>query len=180
MERGRASAWLWVILFTIVIYATLPVAPVAWRVFARRVGNGAEIIVITSLLLTAGGVLWLSLRRAGPIAAGRIALLGAVGAVYLAIIAMVELTPAEKLHFLYYGLLAVLVYRALRLDLGGGSLLVLTVIVVAVIGLGDEVLQGIIPRRYFEWKDVALNAVSGLLATALIVILWQPDRETTP
>lgn len=175
----RARAWLWVVLFTIVIYATLPIAPVLWRIFARRAGDQAEVVVLGGLLLTAVGVLWFALRNSGPIGIGRITALAAVGVAYAAIIATVELTPAEKLHFLYYGFLAILVYRALGLDLGGGRLVLTTVIVVAVIGYGDEVLQGMIPRRHFEWKDVALNAVSGLLATALILIFKQPERDAT-
>ena len=144
--------------------------------FARRVGDGAEILVLAGLVFTGIGVSWYALRGIDSMGGWRFAALAAIATTYAAILAMVELTPAEKLHFLYYGFLAVLVYRALELDLTGGGLIITTVIVVAVIGLGDEVLQGIIPRRFFEWKDVGLNAISGLLATALIVT-FRPRTE---
>jgi hypothetical protein len=179
VEARRGAAWIRVALFTAVIYATLPVAPVVWRMFARRAGGGSEVIVLAGLVLTAFAVLSYAVRRAGPIGLGRTAAVVAVGAAYVAIIATVELTPAEKLHFLYYGALAVLVYQALKVDLAGTALVVVTILLVALIGFGDEVIQGIIPRRVFEWKDVALNAVSGLLATALILVFEAEEIESS-
>jgi len=175
----RVKAWVWVLLFTVVIYATLPVAPVLWRSFARQVGDWAEVLVVAGLVLTGVGVSWFALRNLRSVGRKRVAALVGVAAAYVVILATVELTPAEKLHFLYYGFLALLVYRALEIDLAGGSLLIATVIVVTIIGFGDEVLQGIIPRRFFEWKDVALNGVSGLLATILILVFKPVGEDAT-
>jgi hypothetical protein len=175
---SRRTAWLKVVLFTIVIYATLPVAPLLWRVFARRVGDAAEAIVLGGLLLSAIAIVVVAARNVGALSAARVASLVAIGSAYVVIIAMVELTPAEKLHFLYYGVLALLVYEALEIDLAGAGLVIATVGVVALIGFGDEVLQDIIPRRVFEWKDVALNAVSGGLATALILVFVGEDGDS--
>jgi VanZ family protein len=42
------------------------------------------------------------------------------------------------------------------------------VALVAGIGLLDEILQGYLPQRVFQWSDVALNWVGGLLGLALM------------
>jgi hypothetical protein len=174
---SRRTAWLRVALFTIVIYATLPVAPLIWRVFARRVGDAAEVFVLGGLLVSSIALVMVGARHAGALPVARIASLVAICSVYVAIIATVELTPAEKLHFLYYGMLALLVYQALEIDLAGAGLVIATIGIVALIGFGDEVIQGIVPRRVFEWKDVALNAVSGGLATGLILVFRRHERN---
>jgi VanZ family protein len=76
--------------------------------------------------------------------------------------------PAERLHLLEYGMMAVLVHRALTADRDSrladhGLALGLTIL----IGFGDETIQWILPQRFFELKDVGLNAVSGILGLAL-------------
>jgi VanZ family protein len=41
--------------------------------------------------------------------------------------------------------------------------------VVAGIGLLDELIQGYLPQRVFQWSDVALNWAGGLVGA----ILWR-------
>ena len=52
--------------------------------------------------------------------------------------------------------------------------LVLTVLV----GVGDESIQWILPQRFFEVKDVVLNAVSGVLGLLTVRFSlyggWEP------
>lgn len=171
MKSSRAAAWTQVFAFTGVIYATLPVGPRLWRAAVRGLGEWQDVVVVLALLAVFAGIVYVALRHA-PRASMRTAVgLGAVIAAYAAILALVSLTPAEKLHFLYYGVLAFLVHRSLSIDVDGGALSGLTVLLVAVIGLGDEGIQHVLPNRFFEWKDVALNGVSGALATAIILLL---------
>jgi hypothetical protein len=41
----------------------------------------------------------------------------------------------------------------------------------ALAGLGDELWQGVLPNRHFDWRDVRLNAISGALALAAAIAL---------
>ena len=81
--------------------------------------------------------------------------------------------PAERLHLLEYGLMAYLILRALQLDLTDRQAYPWSLVLTTVIGLGDEIVQWVLPGRYFEVKDVVLNMVSGGLA--LLVIRFAID-----
>lgn len=81
--------------------------------------------------------------------------------------------PQERLHYLGYGLMAAMFYVGLRDHtasltvsrhafagaLVGGS----------AIGLLDECLQIAWPRRYFDWKDVGMNALAVLLGLLVTI-----------
>lgn len=67
----------------------------------------------------------------------------------------------ERIHFLFYGLLALLYYRAFR-PLGGVPTLLCTLLAVATVGTVDEWLQWLVPVRTGDWFDVLLNSYAGL------------------
>jgi VanZ family protein len=88
--------------------------------------------------------------------------------------------PQERLHYLGYGLLAGLLYAGWRgvasaaaaTTAGGSEWLrpaLLTVLVGSGIGLLDELLQILWPRRYFDWADVLINVLS--VAVGVIVAI---------
>jgi hypothetical protein len=66
---------------------------------------------------------------------------------------------AERVHFVEYGLIAFLFYRAWRLA-GDLSSVVLPVLAGLLVGLTEEWLQWFIPVRVGELHDVALNLVA--------------------
>jgi len=78
--------------------------------------------------------------------------------------------PEEKIHFIEYGLLAFLVYRALRLDCRMIPGFILAFILVTLLGWGDEGIQHLLPNRYYQIQDVVLNSFSGFLGLILTVI----------
>lgn len=82
--------------------------------------------------------------------------------------------PEEKIHFLEYGFLAYLIYRALRLDYSKILSYTGAFILTTVLGWIDEGIQHILPNRYYQNEDVFLNSVSGVLALLLIFIF---ERE---
>ena len=69
---------------------------------------------------------------------------------------------------LEYGLLAYLILRALQLDLADRPAYSWSLVLTTIVGLGDEIIQLILPQRFFEFKDVFLNMVSGGLALLLV------------
>ena len=76
-----------------------------------------------------------------------------------------EVDAVERFHFVEYGLVTFLYYRAFR-PLGDISVLVLPVLAGLIVGTGEEWLQWFIPGRIGDMRDVFLNAaaiVSGLL-----------------
>jgi VanZ family protein len=99
------------------------------------------------------------------------------GALYAALIVSVQ-RPEEKLHFIEYGVLAGLIHAALvtrRERLKGlteWSLAamvwpgVITLLLTAALGWGDEGIQAILPNRFYDLRDVGLNVVGAVIAVA--------------
>lgn len=79
--------------------------------------------------------------------------------------------PEERIHLVQYGVLAFLIYRALSLDLSGISAYICSFGLTSLLGWLDEMLQQVTPGRFFDWKDVLLNAISTLLALTFTYIL---------
>lgn len=170
--------WTWVGLFTLFIYATLPVGRQAWRWFSGTSAFWSDNFAVAGLLLVGVWVAWAGLRRADI--APRSWLAGiSIAVAYAICLRLINLTPAEKTHFLYYGFLGFLVYRAMRQHLHGGALYVGVIAMVAAIGLGDELIQYALPGRFFEWKDVGLNAIAGTLALAVVAV-FDPGGPEPP
>ena len=89
--------------------------------------------------------------------------------------------PAEKIHLLEYVILGVLLYNALKVDLDkyDTRLYLWGCFICFVAGVIDEVIQLVLPGRFFDWKDVVLNVVSGI--TAFMVIrfnILEPRQKT--
>ena len=169
--------WIWVVLFTLFVYATLPVGPRVWRWFTSSSTFWSENLGVAGLVLVGAGAVWIAARRA-DLSLRSWVVGAAIALTYAACLRFINLTPAEKTHFLYYGFLGFLVHQAMRQHLEGSSLYAGVVALVAVIGLGDELIQYALPGRFFEWKDVGLNALSGALATAIVVQLEQPTATS--
>ena len=74
-------------------------------------------------------------------------------------------TPSgvAKIHLVQYGLLAVLILRAARLDVNLFAAYVLAPALTLIGGVGDELLQGYLPDRVGDLEDIWLNVAAALL-----------------
>ena len=72
--------------------------------------------------------------------------------------------PEEKIHFLEFGFLALLIRKCLSWDLSVKSQYMWAIAITAVIGILDEVLQFFLPLRVFDMRDIALNALAAIMA----------------
>lgn len=79
--------------------------------------------------------------------------------------------PEERFHLLQYGLLTFLCSKALPNRIQGTSRLVLTVTLVGLAGIGDELIQWIRPNRVGDLRDVLINFLAAVLAQTLITLL---------
>lgn len=90
--------------------------------------------------------------------------------VVLAVIVAFVKTHQERVHFLEYGLLAVLAGREVRdpkraLALAG------------FLGVLDEGIQFLLPMRYFDPRDIAFNVVAAAFGTAILMITRRFARD---
>ncbi len=88
-----------------------------------------------------------------------------------------EVDSVELFHFVSYGLVTLLFYRAWR-PLSDGSVFVLPILCALMVGTADEWFQWFIPNRIGELRDVFLNGAA--IATGLLFSLGldPPHRFT--
>ena len=77
----------------------------------------------------------------------------------------------ERSHLFEYGLLALLIHELLlerrRVDRGGAARpAILAILATAGFGWVDEGIQGVVPGRVYDLRDVGVNALAGLVAVA--------------
>ncbi|MBV9080047.1 MAG: VanZ family protein [Elusimicrobia bacterium] len=156
------------------IYATLPVAP-APLAFLRAHGM---LRITLDFAFAACGLAVAALlyfRRAG---AWRYAALVGVVVAYASVARHVRL-PEEQVHFIQYGLVGVLFFRAVSLHERRRPVAFALALVIAVVaGALDEFIQGHVPNRHYDPRDIYLDAVSSFLGLLVSALLPPPSSET--
>jgi VanZ family protein len=163
--------WLWAGAVVLAIYSTLGMARVVVEGLRERnllrLGVAAVIVVLALVLAV-------RLMRRQP---GRREVTAALGAALLYAVVFVLVERAEeRLHIVEYGAVGALVYLALEERRRNGrpapgASWLLAVLAATALGWLDEGIQEILPNRVYDLRDVALNALGGLLAVATIVLL---------
>lgn len=174
-SRRERTLWLLAAGYTLVIYSTLAVVRTLTTYLRQR-----GLLRPTLWALLAGAVVaviaWVV--RGRPRAREWL-VLGLVALGYVLVLPVAKV-PEEKFHLLEYGLLGGLVYAALSerrdarppaarrpplyLRLAPFSAFLLATL----LGFVDEVIQGILPSRVYDIRDVLLNALAAGLAIAAI------------
>jgi hypothetical protein len=169
----------------LLIYSSLYIArPITeWL----REANLLRVAVVGSFLLA---LAWVGSRLLRVRAGWRVwASLAVITAGYALVLGRFEL-PEERLHFLEYGVVGGLIFAALmerqgnrpsdstqgsprRSPLGPAAG---AVIATALAGWFDEGIQAILPNRFYDLRDVAMNAAGGALAVFAIWLLGLAHR----
>ncbi|MBC8504615.1 MAG: VanZ family protein [Anaerolineales bacterium] len=85
------------------------------------------------------------------------------GAIIAYIIIRYEPNPNKHIHIPEYVLMAWLLYAALSKDYQGKGILILIFICGSLLGVVDEIEQGLHPKRFYGWSDMAVNSSSTLI-----------------
>ena len=173
----RCRAWGLALIYIAFVYSTIPLMPQVWR--ALREYTQGSVRYLGILLVVAVGVVivakvWRRVRRRrwGPYLA-----LAVIGPIYVYLLREYAIFPAERLHLIEYGFMGGFLFRALRVDLSARSAYIAAFAATVLLGFGDECIQWILPQRFFEVKDVQLNAISGGLGLLLHFVVFPPERE---
>lgn len=168
--------WVSVAIVVILIYSTLGFA----RVLAAEL-RGRDLISTAfwlALWLVLGAIAILGLKkRPGWLAVG--AFLGIAG-VYIMVMARMG-SPEERTHLVEYGIVAILIYEALKERIAGGKAVAKPALVAtaatALTGTIDEVIQMFHPQRVFDVRDIGFNIGAGVMAvTASLLLTWTRNK----
>ena len=176
--------WLLAGAVVLVIYASAYFVQFALDVLRERGLLGAAIWGVV-LVAAAAGVAFLVRQRPGR---WEVALLFAAAGAYLLFLRHLQILQ-ERIHLLQYGAVGGLAYAALCErwgDTGAASATAApprrrwqrwpagwAILIATAAGWGDELVQALLPNRYYDLRDVATNAE----AAALLVLVLATRRK---
>jgi len=88
-------------------------------------------------------------------------------------IIQIEPNPNKHIHIPEYVLMAWLLYSVLEMDYQGKGIFILVFLCGSMLGVIDELEQGIHPRRFYGWSDMAVNTCSVLIGIFTILGLFK-------
>ena len=164
-EREWVS-WLMMVLWSLLIFATIPVARAIQAVVVDAWGQQFFLYVTLIAIAAAAGVTFRHLYRLGPISPMRLVLLAGVAVIFAAYTFTLRHNAVEAMHFVEYGVLGVLAYRALAHRMRDAGIYLAAALVGGIVGIMDEAIQWATPGRVWDLSDIWRN----FFATALVLV----------
>lgn len=164
MAHAPAQRWLAVAAWIVIIFTAIP--------FVRRLREffvshwPAELLgfaVMGVVAAAAGAAMWVLRRRRERIPPADIAWLACIAGVLIYWTWSLMEQPEEAVHFLEYGVLGVLLYRALRPTMNNPGIFVAAALIGTIVGTIDETIQWVVPDRYWDFRDLVLNGGASVL-----------------
>jgi hypothetical protein len=161
----------------VVIYATLGVVRDITN-FLRDRGI-LRVSVVTAFVLAAALILWLIFRDARNRTRRVVFSLVCVAVVYAIVIYPMN-SPEEKIHFIQYGVVALLAHASAPPAWSAKTRFLACALFVAAAGWIDEGIQALLPSRFYDLRDVAFNAAAGLMALIALAVCSRRERAVGP
>jgi hypothetical protein len=164
--------------WTAVIYATIPVFRALREWFTDRWDQSLiGWAVIGAVAAVTAAALVHGFRRARRPSAANAAWLLAVAGIAIWWTSRLWEHPEEAVHLLSYGVLGVLLVRALEECLPDAGSLLAAIALGSLVGTIDEIIQWITPGRFWDLRDVAINGGGCALA---VVAVWRLEESWRP
>lgn len=169
LKKKIFFSWSLVILCILSIFLIVPIARTI-RNFVEANWNihlfGYSVLVVVFIVFLFGlYYLWCRLNIR---AVSCYLWLSAVALVYVFFTFKLWERPEEAIHFLEYGLLGFLLFHALKHHILDKGIYFTAFLIGALVGIFDEFLQWMIPRRVWDFRDLGINALS--VALMLVAI----------
>ncbi|MDY6933632.1 MAG: VanZ family protein [Spirochaetota bacterium] len=159
--------FVYVIVFTAIIYLTLPFARLISEYLRTHNLLKHSIYILIAVFIVI--CCYLIFRYIGYKLINIITIL-LFFTIYVLIIQRYDII-VEKLHFVEYGILSYLIYNSLTEQLSSRLIYPVSFIILTIIGWVDEIIQYYLPDRFYDIRDVCLNSLSGCLILILIYIV---------
>jgi hypothetical protein len=168
-RRKQILAWLWVGICILAIFLVVPTARTIQRIVSSIAGRslfGYAVLAVTAVAFLS--LLYILVFRLKIRTVSNYIWLTGIAGLYIYFTLKLWRNPEEAVHFLEYGLLGYLLFRALSLTIRDSSIYPTAFLIGALVGIGDEILQWVMPNRYWDFRDAGLNALAaGLIQLAI-------------
>ncbi len=160
-KRQKFLAWLWVGLGITAIFLVVPTARAIQNFVSSRWSRSAfGYAVLTAIAAAFLVILFVLVSRLKIRSPSNYIWLIATATAYIFFTLRLWRNPEEAVHFIEYGILGYLLYRALRFSVRDQSLYLAAFLIGSLVGIFDEILQWAMPNRYWDFRDVGLNALA--------------------
>ena len=168
---GRTAAWVAAGVCALVIFLFVPTARAIQFFVARRWGRAMFGTAVAAAVLAALGLTlaYLVFDRKSRRASNYIWAAATAG-LYLYMTYVLRGNPEESVHFIEYGVLGAALYFALSFSTRDRTIFPAAWLIGCLVGFCDEFLQWLMPLRYFDIRDVGINALASLLVQ---VAIWK-------
>jgi VanZ family protein len=175
-REDEQTSWLWVGLWTLSIFATIPVARSLQQwVTAHGARDGFLVVVFIAVVVGLAAAVTALIHSGLHRDRSRMVWLVIIAGVYAWLTSRLRTNPEEALHFVQYGVLALLIFRALVHRYRDRAVYLSAFLICVIAGMMDEFVQWIIPRRFFDFRDILLNAQGGGLMVLAIAFGLKPS-----
>jgi VanZ family protein len=165
--RGRLLRriiwWVSVVVYTLVLPWVILVFNTINRYFSSEITASVSHIIMIIL-----GVFYTVISVRKKKATQCLIILG-IGALIVLSIMKFETNPNKYIHIPEYVLMTWLLYQALAIDYKGSGIFLLIFTCAALLGIVDEILQGIHPQRTYGWKDMIIDTASGFIGVLMLM-----------
>ncbi|MGH6946073.1 MAG: VanZ family protein, partial [Kiloniellales bacterium] len=167
-------SWLYVVLWSLFVFSMAPLARSLQAVVADYAGPEIYLYIVIATVLAAGAALALHLRRSLRGTPGSYLWLAFFAAIFVGYTLSLRHSASETLHFIEYGVLGFLLFRALSHRVRDWGIYLAAAILGAIVGTIDEAIQWLTPRRYWALADIRLNVTAVLLVQGAIALGLKP------
>lgn len=163
-EVWSLNAWLWVLLCSLAIFFTIPVARSIQKVISHTVGRGfftyfAVFVVAFGLAV----LLYLFVFKYKIRKISQYTWLVICAGLYIFLTIKLNKYPEEAIHLIEFGLLSYFIFNALQYKIRDRAIYIITILMVLFIGTTDEFIQWMVPNRVWDFKDIGINVLGGLI-----------------
>ncbi len=157
---------LFTFIYVLIIYATLPVGRYIVNFLYANFGKENLSVLINILLVVSVGTLFYLFRDKLK------KLLLILPFIVIVAIMFISLDrPEERVHFLQYAVLGIMIFKLFS-PASSINRLILSSTAVLLVGAIDETIQWFLPNRVGDLKDVALNFIGGVLGVCIGKLYW--------
>lgn len=150
--------------------------------FAREVQGfareelGSSLLFQLILFITGALVAVPAFRCRSQLNRSRFLGLAVFAAAAIALALSLRKDPEEAFHLIEYGVMSVLCSRELRRRSATG-IAVTAAAITASIGICEELFQWVLPDRYFDFRDIGINALAACIAQGLrLCVVSRPEN----
>ena len=172
-KEPEVFSWAYVVTGALVIYCTIPVARSLRRVVQEHIGREYFLYFAAFFVLLAGFFALRHLQKRNLPFNAKLCLI-VIFLAFMGYIYSLRAIPEEAIHIMQYGVLGILVFRALTHRMRDTGIYIAATLVVGIVGIIDEYIQWLVPSRVFDLRDIRTNFVAGALTQAAIAVGLRP------